>query len=50
MGFIADIRFIDNVQLHKPLTNVDKVKKNRAKFLTKAELKELMTKKIMLLI
>ena len=50
MGFIADIRFIANVQLHKPLTNVDKVKKNRAKFLTKAELKELMTKKIMLLI
>lgn len=42
MGFIADIHFIDNVQIHKPLTNVDKVKKNRAKFLTKAELKELL--------
>ena len=42
MGFIADVLFIDNVQLHKPLTNVDKVKKNRAKFLTKTELKELL--------
>lgn len=42
MGFIADIRFIDKVQLHKPLTNVDKVKKNHAKFLTKTELKELL--------
>ena len=39
MGFIADIRFIDNIQLYKPLTNVDKVKKNHAKFLTKTELK-----------
>lgn len=42
MGFIADIRFIDNVQLHKPLTSVDKIKKSRAKFLTKTELKELL--------
>ena len=42
MGYIADIRFIDNVQLHKPVTSVEKVKKNRSKFLTKSELKELL--------
>lgn len=43
MGYIADISFLDKVQLHKPMTSVEKVKKHRSKFLTKDELKELLT-------
>lgn len=39
MGYIADIRFIDNVELHKPVADVEKVKHSRTKFLTKSELK-----------
>lgn len=44
MGYISDIRFLDNIQLHKPAMSVAQVKKNRSKFLTKAELKELLSK------
>lgn len=44
MGYISDIRFLDNIQLHKPAMSVAQVKKKRSKFLTKNELKDLLAK------
>ena len=43
MEYIRDISFLDNIELQKPVANVDHVKKQRSKFLTKDELKDLLT-------
>lgn len=43
MQFISDISFIDDIELHRPVTNVDRVLKQRDKFLSKLELKELLS-------
>ena len=43
MEYIRDISFLDNIELQKPVANVDYVKKQRSKFLTKDELKDLLS-------
>lgn len=42
MEYIRDISFFDNVEIQTPVMDVNKVKKAREKFLTKAELKKLL--------
>lgn len=43
MEYIRDISFLDNIELQKPVADVDRIKKQRSKFLTKDELKDLLT-------
>ncbi len=40
---IFDISFLDNIELQKPVADVDRIKKQRSKFLTKDELKDLLS-------
>ena len=42
MDYISNISFIDNVELQRPVTDVDRIKRQREKFLTKAELKDVL--------
>lgn len=42
MQFITNISFMDDIELQRPVTDVDRIKKQRDKFLTKSELKELL--------
>lgn len=42
MGHIYDISFLDNIEIQKPPTDVDRIKKQRSKFLTKSELQQLL--------
>jgi len=44
MEFIHDISFFDNIELQKPVLNVEKVQRQRDKFLTKKELNSLLKK------
>lgn len=44
MEFIHDISFFDNLELQKPVLNVEKVQRQRDKFLTQKELKLLLNK------
>ena len=44
MEFIHDISFFDNIELQKPVLNVEKVQRQRDKFLTQKELKLLLNK------
>ncbi|MFQ9506718.1 MAG: hypothetical protein ACLRZ2_10235 [Veillonella sp.] len=41
MEYIRDISFLDNIELQKPVADVDRIKQ-RSKFLTKDELKDLL--------
>lgn len=43
MEYIHDISFLDNIELQKPVADVDRIKKQRSKFLTKDELKCLLS-------
>ena len=43
MEYIRDISFLDNIELQKPVADVDRIKKQRSKFLTKDELKDLLS-------
>ena len=42
MEYIRDISFLDNIELQKPVADVDRIKKQRSKFLTIDELKYLL--------
>ena len=37
MEYIRDISFLDNIELQKPVADVDRIKKQRSKYLTKDE-------------
>ena len=43
MEYITNISFLDNIELQRPIMDVEQIKKQRTKFLTKDELKKLLS-------